>query len=107
MMKHTKEMSSEAIIRETLSAYGMADAAYQLIRQNENLTCKVTNHGECYSLRIYKQVGGFNTSLFINGRSAVELFQSEISLLNYIQCVVIYLRAVSESVHRRMVCRRT
>ena len=76
-------MYSEAIIREVLFAYGMADAAYQLIRQNENLTSMVKFRGKRYALRIHKQVEGFDTSLFTNGRSAADLFRSEIELLNY------------------------
>ncbi len=73
------------MILEALQAYGMADAKYELIRHNENITCRVDNHGALYALRIHSPVEGFRTFLAAGGRSGRELFQSETDLLIHME----------------------
>lgn len=71
------------IIREALRAYGMENAAYVMIRHNENITCKVTCEGQDYALRIHQPVEGFCASLITYGKNDMELVQNEIKLLQH------------------------
>ena len=73
----------EEIIREALAAYGMAEAKTELIRHNENLTCKVEHQGSAYVLRIHCPVEGFSTALVAAEKDDRTLFQGETELLRH------------------------
>ena len=73
----------DELITEALAAFGMAGARYELIRRNENITCRVSNGGNQYVLRIHSPVEGFRTSLAAGGKSDAALFRSETDLLRY------------------------
>lgn len=78
-------MNNEILIREALSVYGMTEATHEIIRHNENITCKVMYKNTNYLLRIHKPVEGFSISLVTNGKSEIELFKSEVALLQYLK----------------------
>ena len=73
----------DALIREALRSYAMEKASYELIRHNENITCKVDHDGNLYVLRIHCPVEGFVPSIVTEGIDASRLFQSEVDLLRY------------------------
>lgn len=77
-MKRTEEL-----INEALASYGMGEASYELLRQNENIVCKVEFEGKKYVLRIHRPIEGFQISLITEGKNDIELFKSEASLLEY------------------------
>ena len=72
------------MIKEALTLYGMDNASYELIRQNENITCKVKHEGKAYVIRIHDPVQGFVPSIVTEGMSDSELFRSEAELLQYL-----------------------
>ena len=72
------------MIKEALALYGMRNASYELIRQNENITCKVKHEGKAYVIRIHDPVQGFVPSIVTEGMSDSELFRSEAELLQYL-----------------------
>lgn len=74
----------DAIIHEALCAFGISNAAYEILRHNENITCKVTDHDTRYVLRIHCPTEGFQVSL-IAGMDDMALFQSEIDLLRHMR----------------------
>ena len=71
------------MIKEALALYGMEASAYELIRHNENVTCKVDHEGKRYVLRIHHPVHGFEPSIVTEGMDPAELFYSEVELLRY------------------------
>ena len=73
----------EEMIRGALAAYGMAEAKTELIRHNENLTCKVEHQGSAYVLRIHCPVEGFSTALVAADKDDRTLFQGETELLRH------------------------
>ena len=73
------------IVKEALKAYGMENARHEMIRHNENITCKVFHQGNTYALRIHQPIEGFCASIITNGKSDIDLFQSEIELLQYMR----------------------
>ena len=78
-----KTAKTDEMILAALQAYGMEDAGYELIRQNENITCRVDRNGTLYALRIHSPAEGFRTSIAAGGESDAELFRSEAELLLY------------------------
>lgn len=69
------------IIREALKTFGMEDAQYDMIRHNENITCKVMFEGQFYSLRIHQPIEGFSTKLITGYKNDTDLMRSEVDLL--------------------------
>ena len=69
------------IIGAALKSFGMEDAQYDMIRHNENMTCKVMHEGQFYSLRIHQPIAGFSTRLITGYRNDTELMRSEVDLL--------------------------
>lgn len=51
-----------------MAAYGMETCEYEVIRHNENITCKVVNDGKAYVLRIHQPIEGFCVSLIKDGK---------------------------------------
>ena len=74
----------DEMIKEALALYGMETSAYELIRHNENITCKVDHEGNRYVLRIHYPVPGFVPSIVTEGLNPGELFYSEVELLRYL-----------------------
>ena len=70
-------------IREALAAYGMETCEYEVIRHNENITCKVVNDGKAYVFRIHQPIEGFCVSLIKDGKSDEKLIRAEVELLQY------------------------
>ena len=71
------------MIKEALALYGMEASAYELLRHNENIICKVDHEGKWYVLRIHCPVQGFEPSVVTEGLDPVEQFYSEAELLRY------------------------
>lgn len=76
-------MTNNEMISSALTAFDMPDARYELIRQNENITCRVDYDGAVYAMRIHSSAEGFNTSLAAGSQSDFELFETETALLLY------------------------
>ena len=74
-----------SLIDEALQKFGLFEAEYELVRHNENITCKVTNGDKSYSLRIHSPVEGFNTDLLCRNYSSREYMQGEVDLLIYMR----------------------
>lgn len=72
---------NEGIIREALTAWNIPDAEAEIIRHNENITCKVLHGDEKCALRIHQPKKGFQTSLITDRQNDTALFQSEAQLL--------------------------
>ena len=72
---------ADEMILEALKAYGMADAACERVRHNENITCRVDHGASAYALRIHRPAEGFRASLAHGEMSGAELFRSEADLL--------------------------
>ena len=70
-------------IKEALAAYGMESSEYEVIRHNENITCKVVNEGKTYVLRIHQPIEGFCVSLIKDGKRDEKLIRTEVELLWY------------------------
>ena len=73
----------DEMIKEALALYGIEASAYELIRHNENITCKVDYEGKRYVLRIHYPVNGFEPSIVTESMDPAELFYSETELLRY------------------------
>ena len=73
------------IVSEALKAYGMENAEYEIIRHNENITCKVAFDGKAYVLRVHKPIEGFSTKLITVEKSDAALMRSEAKLLQHMQ----------------------
>ena len=74
-----------SLINEALQKFGLSAAEYELVRHNENITCKVTNGDKAYSLRIHSPVEGYNTDLLCRNYSSREYMQGEVDLLIYMR----------------------
>ncbi len=70
----------EDMVRRALQSYHFTDPEISFIRHNENITCRVTEDGERYVLRIRNPVEGFSLKL-LGGGSPEELMRGEIGLL--------------------------
>ncbi len=57
----------EDMVRRALQSYHFTDPEISFIRHNENITCRVTEDGERYVLRIRNPVEGFSLKL-LGGR---------------------------------------
>ena len=68
-------------IREALAAYGMETCEYEVIRHNENITCKVVNreHNTLWWACGTRSV----VSLIKDGKSDEKLIRAEVELLQY------------------------
>src|SRR5690554_6037132 len=80
MHKDEKERIDEALQR-----FGIETAEYNLLRHNENITCKVCTADKTYSLRIHCPVDDFNTRLVTGSYDAYDQFQDEVELLWYMR----------------------
>ncbi len=68
------------LIREALTNYGLKNPDIHFIRHNENITCRVTEKGDSYALRIHLPVRGFSLALY-EGDSPLERMKGEMELL--------------------------
>ena len=69
------------LIREAIQKFGFSQAEYKLVRHNENITCKVMDGRNAYSLRIHHPVEGFNADLLYREYSSRDYIQGEADLL--------------------------
>ncbi len=72
---------TQALIAEAKARFGLCDAEHELIRHNENITCKLTDGARAYALRIRKPQAGFSTRLITGMYSDAALVQGEVELL--------------------------
>lgn len=75
----------KCLIEEALSWFGIKAKEYQLIRHNENITCRVEDAENVYSLRIHCPVEGFNTVFLFEKYSSSQYIQGEVDLLLYMR----------------------
>lgn len=71
------------MVRRALQNYHFREPQISFIRHNENITCRVTENGEGYVLRIRCPVEGFSLKLLESG-SPEDLMRSEIELLRHL-----------------------
>lgn len=80
---YTKQ--EQQLIDEAATKFGIGLSSCELIRHNENITCKVEANNEIYSLRIHCPVEGFDTSLICANYNSYEFFLGEVALLKYMR----------------------
>lgn len=68
-----------------MQIFGIDEAEYEMLRHNENISCKVSTPDNIYSLRIHCPVDDFNTGLVKHRYDAYEQFCDEVELLGYMR----------------------
>lgn len=72
---------NEALVREALVQYGLSDAAWELIRHNENMTINVEDR---YLLRIHLHAEGFSTDAQYDGLDRLTIRRRELAFLTHL-----------------------
>lgn len=74
------------LVEEAVGKFGISARGVELLRHNENITCKLTgDDSSVYALRIQQPVEGFDKSLVHCGYNSYELFGGEVELLQYMR----------------------
>ena len=73
--------SEQALVREAVSYYDLANPHIEFIRHNENLTCRIIDGNNAYALRIRCPAKGFSLKIFGDQATAYQLMCGEAALL--------------------------
>lgn len=71
----------ELLVKAALAQYGLEDAAWTLIRHNENMTINVEDR---YLLRIHIHADGFSTDAYDEGLDRAALRRTELAFLTHL-----------------------
>ncbi|MDW7656903.1 MAG: phosphotransferase [Bacillota bacterium] len=71
----------QALVREAMAYYDLANPHTEMIRQNENLTCRIIDGNNAYALRIRCPAQGFSLKIFGDQATAYQLMRGETDLL--------------------------
>lgn len=77
--------NEKKLIDEALKLFGIEAYKYEMIRHNENISCRVSTIDRNYALRIHSPVENFNTGIVNYGYDAYEQFCDEADLLCYMR----------------------
>lgn len=72
----------DALIKEAMAAYGLANAPWELIRHNENMTVNVDDR---YLLRVHQHAEGFSTDALYEGLDRRLARREELAFLQHLR----------------------